>query len=394
MKKKIILCTALVAITAATAVAQDGKATVYGYRNESYNLRFCQPEKTHTEISFGAHYALKDVPAVGLDVQAARVYTPQANFAWQWGGLLSEEYAFEHYRSMADILGVCGIRFGRGVALKIDALAGAGQYGWYLRTTNGQSFHHYYSTKWAGKVGGQAAVQLRLADGVRLSVFGRYLRTLTDCNVSYVGKDGWEADVDGKFVQMNKLAVGGTLSFDISKESRSSGDACWQLAAVGGYDLKQRDFAAGVELYRFRRLDAKNGVLYGCGAEEIFGDVKTNQVYGKAGYQFFACGARTFLVPEVGVKVGMRDYVKFEQAEASDGSYYRDNSLKAVAAMGAVYAGVNFHFGKLSLKLAAEANGYLGSGTNYAGKDVSYDGTTSGCENWGIRGIFGVSFAL
>ena len=349
---------------------QEVSSTSYGYRlNDNRNLRFTEAERVHTEITLGARYGqAKGVSSFGGSIQAARVWTPSGWFAGQAGVLVSTVYAGD-FGALADILAVGGIRFGNAVYFGLDLLAGTGQMALYDESTNGASCHKYYNSQWRVKVGGQASLNFRLSQKVTLGVFGRYLYTFNDTNTrSYQQAEGWTAL--GTVFYDNRWSAGLSLTFNIMNETQISGDNCWTGGAYGGYSfLGNKGWVVGAEMSHFKRVSARGGRLLGFGSEQIIGDdMSTNSVFGKAGYQVLPWGANSPVIFEFGAKAGIGEYVKAGEGWSESGSFYMKSAIQTVGIVGKAYVGVNFHFGRHSIKLGAEGGYHTCFDTSFVGE--------------------------
>ena len=353
-------------------------STSYGYRlNGNRNLRFTQAERVHTEITLGARYGQsKGVSSYGGSLQATRVWTPKDRFAGQAGVMVSTVCAGD-YGALADILAVAGLRFGNAVYFGLDLLAGTGQMALYDESSNGASTHRYYNSQWRMKVGGQASINFRLSRKVTLGVFGRYLYTFNDANTrSYQQAEGWTAEPTVFYD--SRWSAGVSLTFNILKESQLSGDNCWTGGVYTGYSfLGNEGWVVGAEMLHFRRTGARGGRVLGFGSEQVVGERRsTNSVFGKAGYQILPWGASSPLIFEFGAKAGLGEYVKAGEAASESGSFYLKSAIQTVGIVGKAYVGVNFHFGRHSIKLGAEGGYHTCFDTSFVGEGYNGQVTT------------------
>ena len=372
----IAFLTALLS-TVAMYAQPEASSTSYGYRlDDNRNLRFTQADKVHTEITLGARYgSSKGVASYGGSIQASRVWTPSGWFAGQAGVMVSSVYAGD-FGALADILAVGGLRFGNVVYFGLDALVGTGQMALYDESTNGASTHHYYNSQWRVKVGGQASLNFRLSQKVTLGVFGRYLYTFNDeSNRSYQQPEGWEAV--GTVFYDNRWSAGLSLTFNIMNETQISGDNCWTAGAYGGYSfLGNKGWVVGAEMLHFKRVSARGGRILGFGSEQVIGDNKsTNSVFGKAGYQILPWGANSPVIFEFGGKLGLGEYVKAGEAVSENG-FYLKSAIQTVGIVGKAYVGVNFHFGRHSIKIGAEGGYHTCFNTSFIGEGYTGEVTT------------------
>lgn len=390
----IAILTALLS-TVAMYAQPEASSTSYGYRlNDNRNLRFTQADKVHTEITVGARYgSSKGVASYGGSIQATRVWTPSGWFAGQAGVLVSSVYAGD-YGALADVLAVAGLRFGNKVYFGLDALAGVGQMALYDESTNGASCHRYYNSQWRVKVGGQASINFRLTEKVTLGVFGRYLYTFNDANTrSYQQAEGWTAEPTTFYD--NRWSAGLSLTFNIMNEKQISGDNCWTAGAYTGYSfLGNEGWVVGAEMLHFKRVSARGGRVLGFGSEQVIGDHRsTNSVFGKAGYQILPWGANSPVIFEFGAKAGIGEYVKAGEGWSESGSFYMKSAIQTVGAVGKAYVGVNFHFGRHSIKLGGEAGYHTCFNTSFEGE--GYNGqVTTPLHGWDAAATIGYSLAF
>lgn len=393
MKKNIAitLATAVMSIFAANAQVEE---TSYGRKiNDNFNLRFEKSEKVHTEISVGGHVSGGDISAYGVDLGVARVYTPSKNTSWTVGGLVSSEFA-DKYGSLNDVLAVGGVRFGNTVSLELDALAGVGQMSFYDESTNGESIARYYNSQWRLKVGAQAAVNFKLSKSVSLSVFGRYLYAINrEGDRTYNEAEGWTA-APTEF-HTGKWSVGATLSIALNNNHQVSGDNCWSGGLYTGYRFKGNEGAfVEAELLNTKRVSAKGARVLGFGAGQVFGEGSQNSVFVKGGYQVLPQGAKSPIVLEFGVKAGLEEYAKTESAATDTESYSMKSKLQSLGVVGKVYGGVNFHFGRHNIKVAAEGGYHTCFGTNFSSATSNYVGSTGKLSGADLGVTIGYSIAF
>ncbi len=377
------------------AQTSEVSSTSYGYKiNDNRNLRFTEAERVHTEVTIGARYGnAKGVSSFGGSLQVARVWTPSDNFGYQAGVLVSTVYAGD-YGALADVLAVAGLRFGNAVYFGLDALVGTGQMALYDESTNGASTHRYYNSQWRVKVGGQASINFRLTEKVTLGVFGRYLYTFNDANTrSYQQAEGWEAV--GTVFYDNRWSAGLSLTFNILKEEQISGDNCWTAGAFGGYSfLGNEGWVVGAEMNHFKRVSARGGRILGFGSEQIVGDdMSTNSVFGKAGYQILPWGANSPVIFEFGAKAGIGEYAKAGEGWSDSGSFYLKSAIQTVGIVGKAYVGINFHFGRHSIKLAGEAGYHTCFDTSFVGEGYTGEVTTP-LHGWDAAATLGYAIAF
>lgn len=391
----LIALTALLSTVAMYAQTSEVSSTSYGYKiNDNRNLRFTEAERVHTEVTIGARYGnAKGVSSFGGSLQVARVWTPSDNFGYQAGVLVSTVYAGD-YGALADVLAVAGLRFGNAVYFGLDALVGTGQMALYDESTNGASTHRYYNSQWRVKVGGQASINFRLTEKVTLGVFGRYLYTFNDANTrSYQQAEGWEAV--GTVFYDNRWSAGLSLTFNILKEEQISGDNCWTAGAFGGYSfLGNEGWVVGAEMNHFKRVSARGGRILGFGSEQIVGDdMSTNSVFGKAGYQILPWGANSPVIFEFGAKAGIGEYAKAGEGWSDSGSFYLKSAIQTVGIVGKAYVGINFHFGRHSIKLAGEAGYHTCFDTSFVGEGYTGEVTTP-LHGWDAAATLGYAIAF
>lgn len=390
-----IIALAVLSLVSLSAFGQEVETTGYGYRlNQNRNLRFTEAERVHTEITLGARYgSSKGVSSFGGSIQATRVWTPKDNFGYQAGVLVSSVYAGD-FGALADILAVGGIRFGNKVYFGLDALVGTGQMALYDESTNGTSCHCYYNSQWRVKVGGQASLNFRLSQKVTLGVFGRYLYSFNDANKrSYQQAEGWTAL--GTVFYDNRWSAGLSLTFNIMNEKQISGDNCWTGGVYTGYSfLGNEGWVVGAEMNHFKRVSARGGRVLGFGSEQIIGDdMSTNSVFGKAGYQILPWGASSPVVFEFGAKAGIGEYVKAGEASTESGSFYLKSAIQTVGAVGKAYVGINFHFGRHSIKLGAEGGYHTCFNTSFEGEGYTGEVTTP-LHGWDASVTLGYTIAF
>ncbi len=389
----IAFLTALLS-TVAMYAQPEVSSTSYGYQYDgNRNLRFTQAERVHTEITLGARYGqAKGVSSFGGSIQAARVWTPSGWFAGQAGVTVSSVYAGD-FGALADIMAVGGLRFGNSVYFGLDALAGVGQMALYDESTNGASTHRYYNSQWRVKVGGQASINFRLSKMVTLGVFGRYLYTFNDeGNRSYQQAEGWTAEPTTFYD--NRWSAGLSLTFNIMNETQISGDNCWTGGVYTGYSfLGNEGWIVGAEMLHFRRTGARGGRLLGFGSEQVMGERRsTNSVFGKAGYQILPWGASSPLIFEFGAKAGIGEYIKAGEAVSENG-FYLKSAIQVPGAVGKAYVGVNFHFGRHSIKLGGEAGYHACFNTSFIGEGYTGEVTTP-LHGWDAAATLGYSLAF
>lgn len=387
MREKNILI-ALMLLVSAAAYATEPVATGYGHHFGNRNLRFTEAERAHTEITIGARYGqAKGVSSYGGSIQATRVWTPNDWFAGQAGVLVSTVYAGD-YGALADVLAVGGIKIGNRVSFGLDALVGTGQMAFYdvwmgtptiIDGVEQRACHRYYNSQWRVKVGGQATLAVRLTEGISLGVFGRYVYAFNNEANRLRNQqlpEGWTAEPTVFYD--NRWSAGVSLTFNILKESQLSGDNCWTAGAYTGYSfLGNKGWIAGAEMNHFKRVSARGGRVLGFGSEQIIGERRsTNSVFGKAGYQVLPWGAGSPVIFNVGVKAGVGEYVKAGEAWTESGSFYMKSALQALGVVGKAYVGVNFHFGRHSIKLGGEAGYHTCFNTSFVGDGYTGQVTT------------------
>lgn len=393
--KKLLSIIAAIIVSISASAQVDTVSTNYGVKvNNNSNLRFEKMEKVHTEVSVGGHVSGGDVTAYGVDLSAARVYTPSKNFAWKVGALVSAEYT-KDYGALSDIMGVAGIRVGNNVSFELDALAGAGQMSFYDESTNGENKSScYYNSQWRFKVGAQAAVNFKVSKNVSLSVFGRYLYAFNSKgDRTYNEAEGWTA-APTEF-HTGKWSVGASLNITLGGNHQVSGDNCWNGGIYTGYSFVGNEGAVlGAEMFHTKRISAKGARVLGFGAEQVFGsETSTNSVFAKAGYQVLPKGAKSPVVIEFGAKAGLGEYGKSE-AGATDTGYSMKSNIQSLGVVGKAYAGVNFHFGRHNIKVAAEAGYHTCFGTSFESSTTNYTGTTGKLHGADLGVTVGYSIAF
>lgn len=371
---KYIAIFAMLLVSASAFAQIDTLETVYGRKyNDNFNLRYTQAKKAHTELSFGGHCSGGDISSYGADLQFSRVYTLSNLFAWRWGALASAEYA-DNYGSLADVMGLFGVRFGKSVYIGVDALAGAGQMSFYDESYKNNDVHRYFNSQWRAKIGAQATLGVKISKNLALEVLARYLYAFNNENDrTYNEAEGWtKLPTD---YHNDKYSVGANLSWKINSEYQVSGDNCWMAGAYSGYSFTgNKGVIAGAEMYHFKRTGAKGGRVLGFGTEQVFGDESTNMLYGKAGYQILPKGADSPIAIELSVKGGLGEYVKSEEGSSEKG-FSMNSNIQTLAVAGKFCAGLNVNCGRVTFKVAGEFGGHAGFETDFVGD--TYTGSSS-----------------
>lgn len=389
--KKIITIIAILLFVSGASYAQ--RQTVYGNRYESRDLRFTSLTSVHTEVLIGGHYSdYGGITSYGGDLQATRVYTPSNAFAWRWGASISSDYS-EDYGMLVDACGVLGIRVGNAVSFGIDALAGAGQMPFHTVSTDGTNRHDGYLNIWRPTVQGQVSLAVRLSPVVSLTAFGRYgyyFNSESDYTLNVA--EGWTSEPTEWFT--TKWLAGAGLSFNMNRDGRLSGDHCWNMATYGGYSFKGNEgWVAGAELYHYKRWNYTLGQVLGLGAEQVLAEKSANSVYAKAGIQISPKGADSPVIFEFGVKAGVGEYLKFVQGKTESQSFQLKALWMSPAFVTKGYAGVHFHVGRVTLRLAAEAGYHDCFGIEFGGSD-NYSGSTAQNDNFDLAATAGICFAF
>lgn len=362
---------------AATASAQV-ENTAYGKRyKNNRNLRMVDSTKVHTELNVGGHYTFGDVEAYGVDVSASRVYTPSNAFAWEFGAQISSEYN-ENFGAMTDILGQVGVRFGKSFGVEVKGLAGAGQMSYKDISAKDEKNHaEYYNSSWRPVAGGEVALFAAFSEKVSLRVFGRathYFNSRSDR--SYEEAQGWQHEPTE--FNLNKVAVGATLTVKVGGNHQISGDNNWNGGVYTGYSFgKNKGFVAGAELFHTKRTSATFARVLGVGSQQTFGEETSfNEIYGKVGGQILPKGANSPVVFEFGAKLGLGEYNKAEQAATQNNSYSMNSSVQVPGVVAKAYAGINLHWGANSLKFGVEGGGHAAFGTSFNSNTSNYVGAT------------------
>ena len=390
MKRRIFSIIATLLFVSLSAFAQ--KRTVYGEKY-SRDLRFTSVTSVHTEVMLGGHYSdYGGITSYGGDLQATRVYTPSNAFAWRWGASISSDYS-DDYGMLVDACGVLGIRVGNAVSFGIDALAGAGQMPFLTCSTNGVSTHDGYLNIWRPTVQGQVSLAVRLSPVVSLTAFGRYgyyFNSESDYSLNVA--EGWTSEPTEWFT--TKWLAGAALSFNLNRDARLSGDSCWNMATYGGYSFKGNEgWVAGAELYHYKRWNYTLGQVLGFGSEQVLAEKSANSVYAKAGIQISPKGADSPVLFEFGVKVGVGEYVKAAQGETDGETFKMRASWMSPAFVTKGYAGVHFHVGRVTLRLAAEGGYHDCFGADFGGSN-NYSGEASQGEQFDLATTAGICFAF
>lgn len=389
--KKIITIIAVLMFVSVSVFAQ--KRTVYGERYESRDLRFTSLTSVHTEVLIGGHYSdYGGIVSYGGDLQVTRVYTPSNAFAWRWGASISSDYS-DDYGMLTDVCGMFGIRVGNAVSFGIDALAGAGQMPFHTVSTDGTNRHDGYLNIWRPTVQGQVSLAVRLSPVVSLTAFGRYgyyFNSESDYTLNVA--EGWTSEPTEWFT--TKWLAGAGLSFNMNRDGRLSGDHCWNMATYGGYSFKgNKGWVAGTELYHYKRWNYTLGQVLGFGSEQVLAEKSANSVYAKAGIQISPKGADSPVIFEFGVKAGVGEYLKFVQGETESQSFQLKALWMSPAFVTKGYAGVHFHVGRVTLRLAAEAGYHDCFGIEFGGSD-NYSGSTAQNDNFDLAATAGICFAF
>ncbi len=385
-------------MSAATVNAQNNqevRSTSYGYRYESRNLRFTQAERVHTEITLGGHGSWGGYSSYGADLSATRVYTPTKAFGWRWGGMASIDYG-RHYGATSDVLAVVGLRLGNRVYVGLDALAGAGQLAYHDHSWHGETdTHDYFNSLWRVKAGGQLSLGVRLGDKVTLSVYGRYLYAFNNPQKRTVTvPEGWEALPTA--YHADRFSAGLALTFNIFKETRVSGDNCWQGGIYSGYSfLGNEGWIAGAELLHFERSAARGGAVWGIGSYQVFGSDKssTNAFYGQGGYRFLPWGSNSVLTIELGAKAGLGEYVKTECGATEDNSFRMSAAGYTLGVKASGYLQFALHFDWFEVVFGGEFGGHYTFGTAFKG-EPTYSGTSSNGFGMDAMATAGLRFAF
>lgn len=389
--KRIFTFIAILLFVSVASYAQ--RQTAYGKRYESRDLRFTSLTSVHTEVLLGGHYSdWSGITSYGGDLQATRVYTPTNAFAWRWGAAVSSDYS-DDYGMLTDAMGMLGIRVGNAVSLGIDALAGAGQMPFHTVSTDGTNRHDGYLNIWRPTVQGQVSLAVRLSPVVSLTAFGRYgyyFNSESDYTLNVA--EGWTSEPTEWFT--TKWLAGAGLSFNLNREARLSGDNNWTMAVYGGYSFKGNEgWVAGAELYHYKRWNYAFGQVLGFGSEQVLAEKSANSVYAKAGIQISPKGADSPVIFEFGVKAGVGEYLKFAQGETETQSFQLKALWMSPAFVTKGYAGVHFHVGRVTLRLAAEAGYHDCFGIEFNGSE-NYSGSTAQNENFDLAATAGICFAF
>ncbi len=381
IKKIIIAILAIAMITPAFAQEAENKSKYYGTRvlingERNKNLRFIDPEKTHTEFSVAAIYSGGDYSAYGGAVNVRR----QHRFLG-YGVQVNSEYSKEYgVANSAALLG--GVRFGKKVSFGIDALGGYGQSHIDVlgsNPSNGDRCRNR-SSVWRPFISGQINLNFLLGKNVMLSILGGYKHSFfanSDSEIAFEGN--WQ--LDQVTLDANRWFAGMSLAFLLHKERQISGDNCWRGEAFGGWT--NLGWIAGARAIHFHRNSYYGGRILGFGTEYTFNEGSAaNGIFAQAGYQFLPWGEKSPVLFDLGAQIGFSEYAKTEISSAEDSErFHRISYHYAPGGNAKAYAGIAAHIGSFTIGVDAYVGYWLCANSQFSG-DLGYSGTYS--KNHGV----------
>ena len=179
-----------------------------------------------------------------------------------------------------------------------------------------------------------------------------------------------------------------------AQTKQMSGDYCVHIAAVGGYSFGDiQGFIAGGEVFYTHRMAPKAAWLLGVGGDHSFGTHKVNAVYGKGGFQWLPIGANSPFIIEGGLKAGWGETPTTTVGQTSTGSYEMAAKEYRSGFMGALYAKVNYHIGRVCLFGQAEGRTVQTFATTFKG-NPDYTGKALNKGSWSCILSVGMSLSL
>jgi hypothetical protein len=364
----MIFCACAVAAQAQSD--QNRRETYYGHRYETRNLRFVDPNKTSTEVEFGALASGGDGEAAyGAQVVARHLHSNGFAIGLQAAVTTPDG---SQTLSGADLL--LGYRFGGAVSLELDALVGYGQA--IVRQSSSSVNEEYVNTysynDWGAEVGAQVRLGFRLSSAWDLALTGGFKHNFVKAGEVELPAD-WAQDQ--QTVDANRWFAGMSLTYRMAPAAQISGDNCCEAAVFGGASNQGAVF--GAEVLKFHRTSFNGGSLFGVSSEYVLKDGQTlNRLYLKGGYRFTPTGAGSLVTVDV-TAAGGAGQVGINangNTEAQEIQTWRDDPFFGIVAKAQV--GLNLHLGRFQ----AGAYGFVGYDqafkVSYHG-DLGYSGETT-----------------
>jgi hypothetical protein len=349
---------------------QNRRETYYGHRYETRNLRFVTPNKTSTEVEFGATTSGGDGEAAyGAAVAARHLHSNGLAI-----GLQAAVTTPDGSQTLAGADVLVGYRFGKSVNFEIDGLVGYGQA--IVRQASSSVGEEYVNTysynDWGAELGAQVRIGFRLSDAWDLALTGGFKHNFVQTGDVEL-PEGWSQDK--QTTDANRWFAAVCLSYRMAPAAQISGDNCCEAAVFGGASNQGAVF--GAEVLKFHRTAFTGGTIVGVSSEYVTKDGQTlNRLYLTGGYRFTPRGAGSVVTVDVAA-FGGAGQVKVNangNTEAQEIQTWRDDPFFGVVAKAQV--GINLHLGRFQ----AGAYGFVGYDQafkiDYNG-DLGYSGKTT-----------------
>jgi hypothetical protein len=344
--KKGLFFIAILSTACASVQAQgdlNRRETIYGHRYESQNLRFVTPDKTSTEVEFGALASGGDGDVAYGAVVAAR-HLHSNGFAI---GLQASVTTPDGSQTLSDADVLVGYRFGKAVTFEVDALAGYGQAIVHQSTSSiGAEYVNTYSyNDWGGTLGAQVRLGFRLSKAWSLALTGGFKHNFVKKGEVAL-PEHWSQDE--QTVDANRWSAALSIACKTGVDAQRSGDNCREMAVFGGTSNQGTVF--GAEILKFYRIGYNTGTIFGVSSEYVVKNGKTlNRLYGKGGYRFLPWGATSPLTIDLTGAVGAGQvFIKAEgSTEGGEVQTWRNDPFFGIVAKGQF--GLNLHLNHFQL---------------------------------------------
>jgi hypothetical protein len=369
IKTSIAMIFCVCAVAAQAQSDQQRRETLYGYRYESQNLRFVTPNKTSTEVEFGATISGGDGDGAYGAVVAARHLHSNGLAV----GLQATVATPDGSQTLAGADVLAGYRFGKDVTLEVDALAGYGQA--IVRQESSSVNEEYVNTysynDWGAELGAQVRIGFRLTDAWSLAITGGFKHNFVKAGEVEL-PEHWSQDE--QTVDANRWFAALSLVYRMGAQAQLSGDNCLEAAVFGGTSNEGAMF--GAEVLKFYRIGYNNGTIWGVSSEYVSKDGQIlSRLYGKGGYRFLPWGATSPLTIDLigAVGAGQVKINAYGTTEGAEVQTWRDDPFFGVVAKGQF--GVNLHLNRFQVGAFCFAGYNQAFKVSHSG-DLGYNGTT------------------
>jgi hypothetical protein len=369
MAKKEVFFIAILLCLAIVAQAQDTlqcRETPYG-QSFGRNLRYENPNKVSNETSVGfIATGSRNGQSYGAQVAYRRVYAKGLVYGLQAS-------ATNCSGSSADA--ILGYRFGKAFTVEVDALAGYGQaqVSWSMTSVEGDEYLRYASRNdWGFEAGAQVRLGVPLTKALSVALIGGVKHNFVKGGVSEI-PEHWA--LDGQTIDENQWFAAVCLSYRMEAKAQYSGDNCWEVAGVGG--ISNQGAVYGAEIMKYHRTAFIGGTIFGLGSEYITKNGNTlNRLYGAGGYRITPAGARSLLVIDLKVKIGVgQDWVNAEgSTEGEEVQTWRNET--AFCGFATANLSVSLHFDRIQIGVDAFGGYTKAFNVAYSGSE-NYNGKTT-----------------